>query len=122
MAQIGLEVTKTFTVYDQTITLGFWCPTKIKEADSENFKLQLVMRGYTSKTAFLTKGKKSFYEPGTIILTFQLTQQTWPFVQGQDPWPALWTLIKSKTEIVDDEGNELNGGIDWSTATDSTFP
>jgi len=121
MPKIGLEVTKTFPVYDQTVTIGFWCPTKI-DADSENFILKLTMRGYTSKAAFLSGGKKSYYAPATVTLYFQLTAATWPFVQGQDPWPALWTLIASKTEVVDFDGAETNGGIDWSTATNATFP
>lgn len=118
--QVGLGITKDITVYNQTISLTFWCPTKIN-ADSELFKLQLTMRGYPSKAYFLANGKRSFYEPATVVLSFSLTQQTWPFIQGQDPWPALWALIKSKTEIIDVDGNEINGGLDWSTSVDQTI-
>lgn len=121
MAKIGLNATKTFPVYDQTVTIGFWCPTKIVEADSENWTLKLQMRGYTSKASFLTLGKKSYYAPATTTLCFQLTQATWPFVLGQDPWPALWTLIATKTGT-DGDGNEINGGVDWSSAKDANFP
>lgn len=123
MAQIGFTAAapKTYTVDSATLSINFWSPTWF-EGDAEMFRIKIRMRGYDSKTYFLTHGKVSHYAPATITLAFQLSQATWPFAQGQDPWPTLWALIAALSATQNDDGEEINGGVNWSAATPESYP
>lgn len=114
--QFGLLKDKSFTVYGQTINIGFWAVGPFK-ADPLNYRLDLDLLGYTDRATFLAN-RKNFYPAATIRFVFQLTAPTWPFAPGVNLAVACYDLIQTRSAITDDEGNELNGGLDWSTATD----
>lgn len=120
MAVIGLVKEKTFAVYDQTVTVEFWNPPTILYASKEDYRLEFLLRGYKNQAHFITNGPRSFYAPATIHFKFQLTALTWPFAPGLVLSDKLFDLIKTRTQTADADGNEINGGIDWSTAVDGT--
>lgn len=118
--QIGLSISKTFAPDLYTsITVGYWMIEEIKQNRiTKTGYIALVP--YTSRTFWTNNGDKSFYPQGRVI--FQVTAANWPFVVGTDPVSKAWAFIKAHTAIADADGNEINGGLDWSTATDEMFP
>lgn len=114
--QIGLVLSKTCTPNPYvSVTVEYWMIEEIKQNRiSKTGYITLVP--YTNQAYWVANGDKSFFAPGRV--TFAVNPTNWPFVVGTDPVSKAWTFIKSHTAIVDDDGNTLNGGVDWSTATD----
>jgi hypothetical protein len=116
--QVGFSATKTFTPDSYTnVTVGFWSAEKV-HMDRPNKMGYVTMVPYTDKATFLADAK-NFYAPGRI--TFGFTPANWPFVVGTDPAIKFFQYVATLSATTDDDGNEINGGIDWSAATAETI-
>jgi hypothetical protein len=116
--QIGLSISKTFTPDSYTsITVGYWMIEEIKQNRITKYGY-ITLVPYTDQAFWVSNGDKSFYHAGKIV--FAVNPANWPFVVGTDPISKAWAFIKSHTATQDDDGNQINGGLDWSRATDVT--
>jgi len=114
---IGLSLTQTYAVYSQTVTVSFWRPGPFY-IDPITKTGWLKWVAYTDQATFLANCS-NYYAPSQIIFAF--TPTNWPFVPGTDPMSKFWAFVQSHTTTADADGNTINGGIDWSTATLSTL-
>jgi len=115
---IGFSATKTFTPDAYvSVTVGFWSAETVhlNRPTQTGF---ITMVPYTNKATFLAN-PKNYYGPGRI--TFSFNASNWPFVVGTDPAAKFFLYVAGLSATVDDEGNEINGGINWTTATVETI-
>ncbi len=115
---IGFSATKTFTPDAYvSVTVGFWSADEVSLRRSSRTGF-MTMVPYTDKATFLAD-PKNFYAPGKI--SFAFSPGNWPFVVGTDPAAKFFLYVATLSAVVDDEGNEINGGIDWTAATVETI-
>lgn len=113
---IGLTLSKDYAVYTETITVTFWRPGPFY-IDPITKTGWLKWVGYADQATFLSNPANYYH---CAMVNFAFTPANWPFIQGTDPMSKFWAFVKTHTATTDDDGNEVNGGVDWSTATDST--
>jgi len=115
---IGFSASKTFTQGTYvSVTVGFWT-ARIVHMDRPTKQGFVTMVPYTDKATFLANAA-NYYAPGEI--TFRFNSGNWPFVTGTDPASKFFQYITTLSATQDVEGNEINGGIDWSAATVETI-
>jgi hypothetical protein len=116
--QVGFSASKTYTPDSYTsVTVGFWSVDEVhmKRSIKQGY---VTMVGYTDKATFLANAAN--YYPKAVI-TFRFNSGNWPFVVGTDPATKFFQWVATQSAVADDDGNEINGGIDWSAATVETI-
>lgn len=115
MATIGFTKLKDFDIgAGQTATLSFWAieDYRIKKSVKD---AEFILVPFVDKAGWLAD-KRSFLWQGRIRFRFDLNK--WPFIDGHDPVEDFYGWLKLQFETENSDGEMINGGIDWTTATE----